>query len=33
MKEIGYMPPNGGIIGQATGPQKDRLQPVYNRSF
>ena len=33
MKKIGYMPLNGGIMGQATGPQKDRLQPVYNRSF
>ena len=22
-----------GIMGQATGPQKDRLQPVHNRSF
>ena len=27
------MPLNGGIMGQATGPQKDRLQPVHNQSF
>ena len=33
MKKIGYMPLNGGIMGQATGPQKDRLQLVHNRSF
>ena len=33
MKKIGYMPLNGGIMGQATGPQEDRLQPVHNRSL
>ena len=27
------MPLNGGIMGQATGPQKDRLQLVHNQSF
>ena len=33
MKEIGYMPLNGGIMGQVTSPQKDWLQPVHNQSF
>ena len=33
MKKIGYMPLNGGIMGQATGHQKDQLQLVHNRSF
>ena len=33
MKKIGYMPLNRGIMGQVTGPQKDWLQLVYNRSF
>ena len=29
MKKIGYMPLNGGIMGQVTDPQKDQLQPVF----
>ena len=33
MKKIGYMPLNGGTMGQVTGPQKDRLQLVYNQFF
>ena len=33
MKRIGYMPLNGGIMDQVTGPQKDRLQPVHNWPF